>query len=167
MVLKNPMFIEVLVRVNGKEEYVDFRKLFDTMITEYSKVKYDGKKIEPYPDRVNNFYDNIPAALTEMWRKAYPNVDIKGECEKARVWLISNPNKAKKDFKGFTNRWLGKACQSGGSIPVVMEHKIEKKIQEHKRYVEKSTEDSATDEERKEILSDILKNLSNKKRINK
>ena len=82
---------------------------------------------------VNKFYDNIPINLTEMWKKAYPNVDIKGECEKARVWLLSNTNKAKKDFKGFTNRWLGKACQNGGSIPVVMEHKVEQQIKKHKK----------------------------------
>ena len=48
-----------------------------------------------------------------------------------------------------------------------MEHKIEKQIIKQREYVERATEDSATDEERQEILSDILKNLSNKKRINK
>jgi hypothetical protein len=167
VVLKNPMFIEVKVRVNGEEKWADFRKLFDYMINEYSKVKYDGKKIDPYPDRVNKFYDNLPKELIDMWSKAYPNVDIKGECEKSRVWLLSNTNKAKKDFKNFTNRWLGKACQNGGSIPVVMEHKVEKRIQEHKRYVQQATENPATEEEKQEILSEILANLSKKKRINK
>ena len=161
------MFIEVKVRVNGEEKWADFRKLFDYMINEYSKVKYDGKKIDPYPDRVNKFYDNLPKELIDMWSKAYPNVDIKGECEKSRVWLLSNTNKAKKDFKNFTNRWLGKACQNGGSIPVVMEHKVEKRIQEHKRYVQQATENPATQEEKQEILSEILANLSKKKRVNK
>ena len=74
--MKNPMFIEIKVRVNGEEKWADFRKLFDYMIEEYSKVKYEGKKVDPYPDRVNKFYDNIPKDLTEMWAKAYPNVDI-------------------------------------------------------------------------------------------
>ena len=161
------MFIEVLVRINGKEKYVDSRKFFDYMVNEYSKVKYDGKKIDPYPDRVNKFYDNLPKELIAMWSKAYPNVDISQEAERCRVWLLSNTNKAKKDFKNFTNRWLGKACQSGGSIPVIMEHKIEKKIKEHKEYVERETENSATDEERKAIFSEILTNLSNKNRIKK
>ena len=114
------MFIEILVRVNGEDKYVDSRKFFDYMIKEYSKVKYDGKKISPYEDRVNKFYNDIPRNLIDMWLKAYPNVDVIGECEKSRVWLLSNTNKAKKDFKGFTNRWLGKACQNGGYIPVVM-----------------------------------------------
>ena len=161
------MFIEVKVRVNGEEKWADFRKLFDYMIKEYSKVKYDGKKIDPYPDRVNKFYDNIPKELIDMWRKAYPNVDVKAELEKSRVWLLSNTNKAKKDFKGFSNRWLGKACQSGGSIPIQMEHTIEKQIVKRKEYVEQATQDSATDEERSQIINETLQKLSNKKRINK
>ena len=117
---------------------------------------------EIYRDMLNYWYDNIPVNLIEMWKKAYPNVDIKGECEKARVWLLSNTNKAKKDFKGFTNRWLGKACQSGGSIPVQMEHTIEKAIIKRKEYVEQATQDSATREEINEILADVKKKLSNK-----
>ena len=156
------MFFEVKVRKNGKEVWVDARKFFEYMLNEYSKVKYEGKSIEPYPDRVNKFYDNIPNNLIEMWRKAYPNVDIKGECERSRVWLLSNTNKAKKDFKGFTNRWLGKACQNGGSIPVVMEHKVEKQIKEHKQYIHKAEQNSATAEERNEIISNVLKKLSYK-----
>ena len=157
--MKNPMFIEVKVRVNGEEKWADFRKLFDYMIKEYSKVKYDGKKIDPYEDRVNKFYDNIPVNLIGMWKKAYPNVDIKGECERARVWLLSNTGKAKKDFKNFTNRWLGKACQSGGSIPVQMEHTIEKAIIKRKEYVEQATQDSATREEIKEILAETMNKM--------
>ena len=161
------MFIEIKVRVNGEERWADFRKLFDYMIKEYSKVKYDGKKIDPYPDRVNKFYDNIPDELMKAWSKAYPNVDIKAENERARVWLLSNTNKAKKDFKGFTNRWLGKACQNGGSIPVVMEHKVEQQIKKHKEYVEQATQNSATREEIKEILADVKRKLSNKMKVNK
>ena len=156
------MFIEIMVRVNGEEKWVDGRKFFDYLIQEYSKVKYSGKKIDPYEDRVNKFYDNIPDNLIQMWKKAYPNVDIKAETERARVWLLSNTNKAKKDFKGFTNRWLGKACQSGGSIPVQMEHTIEKSIIKRKEYVKEATQDSATREEIKEILAGVKKKLSNK-----
>ena len=156
------MFIEIMVRVNGEEKWVDGRKFFDYMIQEYSKVKYSGKKIDPYEDRVNKFYDNIPDNLIQMWKKAYPNVDIKAETERARVWLLSNTNKAKKDFKGFTNRWLGKACQNGGSIPVQMEHSIEKAIIKRKEYVEQATQDSATADERNEILLGIKNKLLNK-----
>ena len=157
------MFIEIMVRVNGEEKYVDSRKFFDYMIKEYSKVKYDGKKIDPYPDRVNKFYDNIPKELITMWSKAYPNVDIIGECEKSRVWLLSNTNKAKKDFKNFTNRWLGKACQNGGYIPIKMEHDIEKQVTKQKEYMKQAEQVSATPEETREEIRKIQEMLKTKK----
>ena len=161
------MFLEIKIRKDGQEKWVNADKFFDYMIKEYSKVKYEGKKVDPYPDRVNKFYDNIPKELIDMWSKAYPNVDVEAENEKARVWLLSNTNKAKKDFKGFTNRWLGKACQSGGSIPIQMEHKVERQIKEHQEYMDRAKVNSATDEERRQIINETLEKLSNKKRINK
>ena len=161
------MFLEIKIRKDGQEKWVNADKFFDYMIKEYSKVKYEGKKVDPYPDRVNKFYDNIPKELIDMWSKAYPNVDIKAEAEKSRAWLLSNTNKAKKDFKGLTNRWLGKACQSGGSIPIQMEHKVERQIKEHQEYMDRAKVNSATDEERRQIINETLEKLSNKKRINK
>ena len=161
------MFLEIKIRKDGEEKWVNAHKFFDYMIKEYSKVKYEGKKVDPYPDRVINFYDNIPKELIDMWAKAYPNVDIKAEAEKSRAWLLSNTNKAKKDFKGFTNRWLGKACQNGGSIPVQMEHKVERQIKEHREYMERAKVDAPTDEERVRIINEIKEKLSNKKRVNK
>ena len=65
------------------------------------KVKYGGKSVNPYPDRVKSFYNNIPKDLMEEWKKAYPNVNIDEEVNKCRVWLLSNTSKAKKDFKRF------------------------------------------------------------------
>ena len=160
------MFIEIKVRVTREEKWTDFRKLFDYMIQEYSKVKYDGKKIDPYPDRVNKFYDNIPEDLIEIFKKAYPNVDISVEKEKARAWLLSNTGKSRKDLKRFTNNWLSRAMENGGSIPVQMEHKIEKRIEEHKKYVQKETRDSADDEWRKNYISGIINDLAKKKKVN-
>jgi hypothetical protein len=159
------MFLEIKIRKDGKEQWVNAHKFFEYMIKEYSKVKYTGKSVDPYEIRVNNFYDNIPDNLIQMWTKAYPNVDIKGECERSRVWLLSNTNKAKKDFKGFTNRWLGKACQNGGSIPVQMEHKVEKQIKKHKEYMNQAQEDSATAEERRAIIEETLQKLSKRGNI--
>ena len=166
MVLKNKMFIEILVRVNGEDKYVDSRKFFDYMVNEYSKVKYDGKSIDPYPDRVNKFYDNIPEDLIEIFKKAYPNVDISVEKEKARAWLLSNTGKSRKDLKRFTNNWLSSAMQNGGVLPVQVDAKIDKVIIKHKKYVEEATENPATEEERKQIINEALKRLSNKKKVN-
>jgi len=157
------MFFEIKVRVNGEEKWVDGKKVFDYLLKEYSKVNYEGKVVEPYPDRVNKFYDNIPSELIKMWEKAYPNVDIKGECEKARAWLLSNTNKAKKDFKNFTNRWLGRACQNGGQIPVVMsERKLERQIAKQKKYEQEAMTESASHEEWTSFVKGLKKNIGKK-----
>ena len=161
------MFIEIEVWVDGEKKRVDFRNLFDYMIQEYSKVKYDGKKIDPYPDRVNKFYDNIPKELIDMWSKAYPNVDISVEKEKARAWLLSNTGKSRKDLKRFTNNWLSGAMQNGGVLPIQIDAKVDRAIIKHKEYIKESTQDSATNEEKHKIFKDIIKNLANKKKVNK
>ena len=147
------MFLEIKIRKNGEEKWVDARKFFKYMIEEYSKVTYGGKVVEPYPDRVNKFFNEMPKELIEMWSKAYQNVDIKAECEKARAWLLTNTNKAKKDFKGFTNRWLGKACNNGGQMPMSFTNKSElilnKKMRERLGITEQQGEWSYDDRRRK------------------
>ena len=42
---------------------------------------------------------------------------------------------------------------------------LTKRIEEHKRYVQEATENAATEEERKQIISETLKKLSNKRRV--
>ena len=157
------MFFEIKVRVDGEEKWVNGKKMFKYLLEEYSKVNYEGKVVEPYPDRVNKFYDGLPKDLIDMWSKAYPNVDIKVECERSRVWLLSNTNKAKKDFKNFTNRWLGKACQNGGQIPVVMsEHKLEKQIAKQKQYTKEAMIDSAPQDWVQDFVKGIKTNMGKK-----
>ena len=153
------MFCEIKVRVDGQEKWVDARKFFDYMITEYSKVSYKGKSVDPYPNRVKSFYDNIPKDLFDEWTDAYPNVNINEELKKCKAWLLSNTNKAKKDFKRFTNNWLAKAMQNGGFIPV----QIDKKIKKHKEYMHKAEQKMASNEEKKDILDDIISNLRKRK----
>ena len=158
------MYLEVKVRVNGEEKWVDARKFFDYLVKEYSKVSYQVKSLNPYPDRVNKFFDEMPEELIDMWSKAYPNVDIKAECEKARAWLLTNTNKAKKDFKGFTNRWLGRACNNGGQT-IIKVDKIYEQQQRQVEYQREMEKNSATDEEREEAIKSI-KEMLKKRRIN-
>ena len=159
------MFLEIKIRKDGEEKWVNADKFFSYMVERYSKVTYKGKSINPYPDRVNKFYDDIPKELIDMWAKAYPNVDIKAECEKSRAWLLTNTNKAKKDFKGFTNRWLGSACNSGGKTIV----KVDKVYEQQKRQVEyhkELKENACSDEDRMGVFQDIKTMLNSKKKRN-
>ena len=149
------LFNEIKVRINGREKWVDSKKWFNQMLDEYNKVSYKGKNINPYDVRVKNFFDNIPEELLSEWGKAFPNVDISTECRKARVWLISNPQKSKKNFKSFVCNWLARAMQNGGTIPVQTDAKIEyqiKKRQEEYRVIQ-DREDCASQDEVKDILS--------------
>ena len=165
--MSNLFPIEIKVRINGVEKWADGRKVFQYLLEEYSKVNYKGKVVEPYPDRVNSFFNEIPKDLIDMWSKAYPNVDIKAECEKARAWLLTNTNKAKKDFKGFTNRWLGKACNNGGQMPMSFTNKselvIEKKMREFRKQQEIAEQDSAPQDWVKDLISQTKNKMKDKK----
>lgn len=153
------MFIEFDIWINGKKYRKDARKVIKFLLEDYSKVSYKGKKMLPYEQRVAKFYDNIPEMLIKEWSKAYPNVDVKSECSRARAWLISNTSKAKKDFKRFTNNWLAQAMNSGGKMPVQTDTVIDRQIKQQKKYYESMTkrEDIASPEERKAMLMSAFK----------
>ena len=157
-----PLFLEILIRKNGEEKWVDSRKFFDYMLKEYSKVSYSNKLADPYNTRVDKFYSNIPKHVVKARSEAYPNVNIPQETAKAKAWLLSNTNKAKKDFMKFTNNWLAKAMQNGGYIPVQVDRKIEEKIQEQRKYMKQAEEEAATPDEKREIIRQTKEKLGSK-----
>ena len=146
------MFFEILVRIDGKEKWVDGKKVFKYLLEDYSKVSYGGKVVDPYNTRIQKFYSNIPQELLDTWSKAYPNCDIPEQLRKCEAWLLSNTNKAKKDFKRFTNNWLSRAMENGGNIPVEIDYKIEKQIKKQKEYIKNAEIDSAPQEWVKDLL---------------
>lgn len=141
------------------EKWVDSRKFFDYMLKEYSKVSYSNKLADPYNERVNKFYSNIPQHVVKAWSEAYPNVNITQECAKSKAWLLSNTNKAKKDFMKFTNNWLAKAMQNGGQIPVQVDYKIEKAIKKRNEYIKNAEIDSAPQNWVKDLLKKTKENM--------
>ena len=155
-----PLFLEIKIRKNGEEKWVDARKFIDYMLKEYSKVSYSNTLALPYNDRVNNFYSNIPEHVVKAWKEAYPNVNIEQECSKAKAWLLSNTSKAKKDYMKFTNNWLAKAMQNGGNIPVQLDYKIDKEIKKRNEEMKQAEIDSAPQEWIKQLLKETKENMS-------
>ncbi len=155
-----PLFLEILIRENGKERWVDSRKLFKYLLEDYSKVDYKGKLVDPYNTRIKKFYSNIPQELLDTWKKAYPNVDIKEQLKKCEAWLLSNTNKAKKDFKRFTNNWLSRAMEFGGNIPIQVDTQIEKQIKKQQEYNRQAEIDSAPQEWVQDLLKKTKENMS-------
>ena len=146
------MFFEILVRIDGQEKWGDGKKVFKYLLEDYSKVSYGGKVVDPYNTRIQKFYSNIPQELLDTWSKAYPNCDIPEQLRKCEAWLLSNTNKAKKDFKRFTNNWLSRAMENGGNIPVEIDYKIEKQIKKQKEYIKNAEIDSSPQEWVKDLL---------------
>ena len=157
-----PLFLEILIRKNGEEKWVDSRKFFDYMLKEYSKVSYSNKLADPYNTRVDKFYSNIPKHVVKAWSEAYPNVNIPQETAKAKAWLLSNTNKAKKDFMKFTNNWLAKSMQNGGQMPVQVDYKIDKEIKERREYMKQAEVDAAPQDWIQDLIKKTKKNMENK-----
>ena len=156
-----PLFFEIKVRINGKEEWKDAKKVFKYLLEDYSKVSYGGKIADPYITRINKFYSDIPQALLDSWKEAYPNVNIDQEIQKCKAWLISNTGKAKKDFKRFTNNWLGRAMENGGQIPdELSDRKLEQQLQKRKEYEKQAMVDVAPPEFIKDIIEQTKRKLS-------
>ena len=160
------LFLEIRIRKDGEKKWVDARKFFKYMIEEYSKVNYEGKVVEPYPDRVNKYYDNIPEKLMATWEQAYPNVNIKQELLNMRAWLLSNTNKAKKNFNRFSNQWLLRAMQNGGSIGMSFTNKselvIEKKMKEFRKQQEIAEIEAAPKDWVKDLVTETKRKMRDK-----
>ena len=102
--------VEIQVRVNGKEVWKDLEKVMQYVYPD--KVDITGKMPEPYPQKVKAFFNSVDEELIKMWIAAYPNVDVREELPMVEAWLLTNTDKAKKNFKSFTNNWLSKRMTS-------------------------------------------------------
>ena len=156
--------VELYVRVNGKERWADAKKLFEYLYPE--QVKISGKMPLPYTQRVERFFEAIDPTIMGVWKEAYPNINIKTELVKIKAWLISNPNKAKKDFKKFVNNWLSRAMQNPTNVTTATTDKRiaddEERFQRRKREAEKRMrEDYASPQDIKSIMDGVLKKDAN------
>jgi hypothetical protein len=62
-------------------------------------------------------FTGILEADREMWKKAFPAVDLELAFSQMNSWLISNPAKAKKsNWNLFIHRWLTREQDRGGNL---------------------------------------------------
>ncbi len=67
-------------------------------------------KPQSYEEEVEAFFKSVQQQ--DWWDDfilAFPNVTTKGELTRAKVWLLSNQQKRKKNFKRFLYNWFSKA----------------------------------------------------------
>ena len=75
----------------------------------YTKTIPSGDKPKPYKEKVEHFFATIDIEWVASLGKAYPNVDIDIEMNKAKMWLLSNS--PKRNLKKFVNNWLSKSTE--------------------------------------------------------
>ena len=68
---------------------------------------------DAYTQRIETFFNHIPESDNSAWVKAYPGIDIESEIQKARLWLLSNPNNRKKNLDRFITNWLARSQERG------------------------------------------------------
>lgn len=75
----------------------------------------DGSSNTSEPDIIFSFekgFLGITPLTTQVWKEAYPDINIEKEIAKARSWCLANQKKAKlkKNWKSFLTKWLAKAA---------------------------------------------------------
>tara|TARA_Y100000593_G_scaffold79628_1_gene148297 strand:- start:300 stop:743 length:444 start_codon:yes stop_codon:yes gene_type:complete len=138
---------KIQIKVGEEVRWADAGRVFAHLLEEYTKAELKGKKPTPYKDKVNDFFSKIDDEWMDALKKAYPNVDVDQETQSAKMWLLSNPNKAKANFKTYLNNWMAKAMRNG-------KPKTEDNRGAYQKYVPPviNDEDIATPEEIQEIL---------------
>ena len=98
----------------GKVRWADADKVFAHLMERYTKAIPNGDKPKPYKEKVEHFFINIDPEWLSALKKAYPNVTIDTELNKAKMWLLSNS--PKRNLKKFVNNWLAKAMGNKQNI---------------------------------------------------
>jgi hypothetical protein len=96
-----------------------------------SKSKKESKN---YTAVVEEFFASLdPQWLKTLWL-AYPKVKILIEFEKMKAWLVSNPDKPKKNLKRFAVNWLSRnkpespATGAGDQRVIITDRMLEDKL---------------------------------------
>jgi len=128
--------------------------------------KVSSKPLIPYSARVDMFYKELSQDqdYLKQLKEAYPNVDIPGQISASKMWLLSNTHKAKKNFKRFVNTWMSNQMEYNRANPTRVvdidkeEDRIERERLAFQAKMEQAEKESASDEERMEVLKDWRKN---------
>ena len=149
------MSVKIAIKKNDNKPHwislEEFKKLlFDEEITT------KGMPLA-YPEKVKSFFDQVFRThnILQIWREAYPNVEIESELNLAKAWLLSNTGNAKKDFKKFCNNWLARAMKNPNKTAVVKSRheKSNEDLYKQKRKWDKET--PASQKEIKDILKEF------------
>ena len=61
-------------------------------------------------------FEGIPNRRMELWRDAFPAVNIELDMKRAALWILDNPKKKKKYWGRFLTNWFARTQEKGGNI---------------------------------------------------
>jgi uncharacterized protein YdaU (DUF1376 family) len=67
-----------------------------------------------YFDFTEKSFKNITDSDKSAWAAAYPAVNVETELLRMAEWLLSNPDKKKKQYRRFITNWLSRKQERGG-----------------------------------------------------
>lgn len=63
-------------------------------------------------------FENLEGHL-DVWKNAYPHLDVMAEIKKSAAWLISNPKRKKSDLARFINGWLSRSTGESSNSDIM------------------------------------------------
>ena len=176
------LFLEIKIRQNGKERWVDASKFLRYMLKEHLVEEASQGGVLPYPDEENkeeifnmwwNLYDKKRSKKKtyNYWSKNIKSEIISDIMKHTKVYVQGT----EKQFRKDPHSYLLNECWEDEIIldpEVIEEEKLKqieaKREEKYRQQIEeqrKIDEQSADDDWRKEFLSDISKNLKKNKGV--
>ncbi len=173
------LFLEIKIRQDGKEKWVDATKFLSYMLKEHLVEESSRGGVIPYPDEENkeevfnlwwNLYDKKRSKKKTMkyWFKNIKSEIISDIMKHTKLYVQGTEKKYRKD----PHSYLLNECWEDEIIldpEVIEEEKLkqieQKRDEQYKRQIEhqkKIDEDSADDDWRKEFLSSVSDSIKNK-----
>ena len=69
--------------------------------------------LDDYKSRVKIFFEHPPQDWHEEIKKIYASLNLETAFNKMKLWLLSNPNNRKKNFRRFCVNWLNREVANG------------------------------------------------------
>ena len=132
---------EVLERIEShsvkkeKERTKEKERNGDSGAEGYQKGSTDRGNIDIEKVREVLLQRKVSRVVMERWKKTYPVDFIVEHILQAEIWLVANPNNAKKNHSRFFSSWLGRAWNDRGKARRIesgaSEREIESAISQH------------------------------------
>lgn len=100
-------------KLNNSTKSTEHNTLNQNQPIAEAEAEAKAKEVKPFVSHEKIVFDgtsfkNINGQL-EVWKTAYPAIDVTSELNKIAAWVVANPKNVKKQWGRFINGWLSRA----------------------------------------------------------